>query len=381
MLVRNYKKYYENSSIKNLEELLDSIINYNFKNYYQDIKEIFYYYKATNKKIKSENLETNGSTKGIPRKYPFGPNCGECLYNIEFFLRNKNKKTICITNIFFGIFKKPLDFSKNENEKIADLVVRGEWSCESHIEKLIEILEDYYLTHGSFNILAHPNILLCLSTNEIFRDWCEVNYNKINSIINIDYDLSIKKIKKVYVRNQMIDWKSGGNFYSCEHNNYHFLPTFFILKNEIFNLLNLNKKKSINGDLISTGDLGICDCGKTYIELNFITHFANKIKIKNKKNNKIDNFISFNELYDQLEDNYYNLQFNQNNDEINVLYSSKKNKKNDLEIIVGYLNSKGYFKINLLNDKYFKIGRKRYSNWKSNNIEIKKFYKFNKKHL
>jgi hypothetical protein len=388
MLVSSYKKYYKDSSTNNLEELVHSIKNYDFKNYYQDMKEIFYFYKMTNKKIKSENLETNGSTTGIPKSYLFGPNCWECLHNIEFFLRNKIKKTVCVTNIIFGMYQKPLDFNKRENDKIADLVVLGEWSCESHIEKLIETLKDYYSIHGKFNILAHPNILLCLSTNEVFRNWCALDH-KINSIINTDFDLSIKKIKNVYVRNQMIDWKSGGNFYTCEYNNFHFLPIFFIFENEIFNLLNLNKKfknnkiyNVKNEDLISTGDLDNCACGRNYIKLNFITHFRNKIKFNNRKNNKINNFVSFDDLYDQLEDNYYNLQFYQKEkDEINVLYSSKKNKKNDLEIIIDYLNSKGYNKINLLKDKYFAIGRKRYSNWKSNSIEIKEFYKFNKKYF
>jgi hypothetical protein len=45
MLVSSYKKYYKDSSTNNLEELVHSIKNYDFKNYYQDMKEIFYFYK------------------------------------------------------------------------------------------------------------------------------------------------------------------------------------------------------------------------------------------------------------------------------------------------------------------------------------------------
>ena len=154
MLVKNYKKYYENSSsADNFKNLISSLINYNFTNYHKDIREIFDFYKNTNKKInKFEKLETNGSSTGTPKSYLFGPNCGDCIRNIEFFLRNKSKKTICITNIILGVFKKPLSFKKREGDKIADLVIEGEWSCESHIDELIKTMP--LLSTGSkyFNI-------------------------------------------------------------------------------------------------------------------------------------------------------------------------------------------------------------------------------------
>ena len=82
-----------------------------------------------------------------------------------------------------------------------------------------------------------------------------------------------------------------------------------------------------------------------------------------------------------LEENYYNLQFFQKykNKNINVIYCSKGKKNKDLEIIKNFLNSKGLYKIKFTKDSYFSIGRKRYSNWKSNlHIETKNFNKFEK---
>lgn len=378
MLVDFYKKYYEDSSIYNLNELIYCLENYDFENYQDHIKEIFYFYKKIkNINIKNEKLKTNGSTTGVSKSYLFGPNCWNCIEKIESNLRNNKKnKTICISSIFFGASINQMPFVKKENDIMADLVVKGDWSSNFHVDKLIKTIEDYYEINGPINILSHPNILLCISTNKIFRRWASENYKKINSIINIDFDLSIKNFEKIYVRDQMIDWKSGGNFYNCEFGNTHFLPIFYKTKNIIFNLLNLNKKFTFNDDLISVeNEKYKCNCGKNYIKLKFVTHYKNKIKDEN------NNFVSFSSLYPMLEENYYNLQFFQKykNKNINVIYCSKGKKNKDLEIIKNFLNSKGLYKIKFTKDSYFSIGRKRYSNWKSNlHIETKNFNKFEK---
>lgn len=364
MILKNYSDYFKNQTFENLEKLIDSLFLYDFENYQEDMSLIFEMYKKTKSTQEKSELTSNGST-GAPKLFHFGPNCSDCIGMVEAKLRMRNYKTILVWNPVFGN-KSNLRFkiSESKNNKM-DFDVVGEWSFESHISKLILFLDYCFLKWGRINVLSLPHIWICLTTNPKFRSWVEDNSGKINAFVNTDCDATFKKTNGIHILDQMIDWSTGINFYTCNHGERHFLPIFFKEGHESCNLLNLTKNKFKVDDEFLLKDFKKCICGKNTIAFDFLSHKSNRVIDPEGK------AVDFQGFFDMLDHHFLSLQLHQDaNGKVVVFYCSKQNVDDDLSKIDLFLRQRNIEKIAFVRSKYFQIGRKRPSFWRSKELNV-----------
>ena len=82
----------------------------------------------------------------------------------------------------------------------------------------------------------------------------------------------------VHLNDQMIDWSSGLNFYTCLANKKHFLPIFAKKNNTYRNAINLSEKNYVTSDYFKiTANTTLCKCGKYRCDFTFLPHKKNYI--------------------------------------------------------------------------------------------------------
>lgn len=361
MLVQKYLNYYEEKTPESLKNLIDYFDSYGFESYYEDMVDIFNQYNMLSFFGDKCEISTNGSTRE-PKTFEFGPNCSFCIRMIEGRLRMRHAKTILVWNPIFGSGAKiRFKITESLNNKM-DFEVMGRWQMDGHILRLLEFMEECHEKWGRVNILSLPHIWICLTTNPIFRGWCEDNSQKINAFINSDSDLCIKAIRGVRVVDQMIDWETGVNFYTCEKGERHFLPVFFMEANKSFNLLNMTVKKSVVDDEVFLGAFRRCPCGRGSLEFGFSSHKQNRIVDSEGEPVRFEGF------FDMLKGQYYSLQLYQNGlGEVSVLFCGQRVTE-DLGKIEDFLKARGIDKIEFVSSKYIQIGRKRPPFWRSEKL-------------
>lgn len=154
---------------------------------------------------------------------------------------------------------------------------------------------------------SDKNNLMFLLSDNYFVDFLLQNKERI-SIINTGISPFFKKKKLLengfHINDNMIDWYSGLNFYTCKYNKKHILPIFYAEENKSTNLLNLSLRGRMvpKSDYFDYSPLGYCECGKTHYDLKFIPHI--------KTTPIVDGEYFYDmEIPELLEGSYYNLQF------------------------------------------------------------------------
>jgi len=363
-LVNAYKEYYKNQDINSAEYLFNAILNYDFKNHEYDMRKIFnmkIYTKTTDSGVL---LSTNGSA-GTKKQFLFAPHFSFWHSKIEPFLRSKDKyQTIMLVDQHrdsayeTGILTEYL----KSNQK--DYNYNCNWLKVENIDVFFNLLNDLYKSKGLINLYCLSHIWMRLITNSYFKEKLLENSSKIHCIVNSDCNPFFKKIS-IYFRDQMIDWGTGLNFYTCKNENRHFLPTFCIYQDKIYNLLNLQNSKVSSDDFVELKEVFFCNCGSLFIKNNMVFHFNNMIIDFEKNTIKIE------DLYDNLKSNSISVQFHQDfSEKITVYYKDVDFLKSDISLIEKYFNEKG-LKIKFEKDRYFLVGNKRYLTWRSNLITIR----------
>lgn len=111
------------------------------------------------------------------------------------------------------------------------------------------------------------------------------------------------------VNDQMINWKSGFNFYTCAAGERHSLP-IFLPGQFTRNLLNLASDDGCRDDLIEYQGVADCLCGRRRAVFHFVPHAAHQI------GGSVD-------LAGQLRSVYKNLQFIQTGAELAVCHTTR----------------------------------------------------------
>ncbi len=126
------------------------------------------------------------------------------------------------------------------------------------------------------HILGYANALWQMMANEEFLDAVK---GSIKGFINTDGPAFINTTlsQNFTFNDQMINWKSGVNFFTCSHNRKHFLPIFAARNGGYYNLLNLKRFWIPVDDLFEVQGFEDCACGKPAPILNFIPHVSNFI--------------------------------------------------------------------------------------------------------
>ena len=309
-------------------------------------------------------LSTNGSTRVGRNAYGFGPYGKYWVCNIERFLKgNQIAHTITIDSHLHSSHLMSIpQHSVTPNYALSK-------SCLSIDLKdsvvFSQVILQAYSRYGRINLLTTPNVALYLLTNKLYAALIDYHNAHIHSIITINTDPFYPRHK--IMCDQMINWQTGLNYYTCQHGGTHILPLF---TNDLRNALNAYANKALApplcDDLFCLKKIKYCRCGKMAYELKYIPHIHNQIK-------KDGVIIRPFEIANKLISCYYSLQFEQNNNDITVHYVTKDNNSQDLEMI--YEHFKQYnFNVILSKNTIFKVGQKLPAFWNGQNIIVSEVY-------
>lgn len=366
-LVSRYKQYYREQTPESVVGLFSCMVDYDFFSYHDDMKKVYAMWRETRSKGDRSRFCSNGSTTGMPRSLYFAPNFLLWRNSLEPFLRGKELKTMMIAAQLGRPDLDPFRHSEVLKNSQKDIDVVGDWLSDKDIKKLFSLVSDMFDRYGPINLYALPDIWTCLVTNPSFRFLVEENRKKVASFVNSDYDSIFKRIG-VHVRDQMIDWGTGLNFFDCEFGTRHFLPLFFWSGLGCLNLVNLVRSRPLSDDrVVFLGGPKMCSCGRPFIPTEMQLHFRNLIT------DSFGSSLDLIPLHNQLGAHYANLQFHQGvGGTVKMFYVAMSDLGDDLEIAEDYFASRG-LKIKFVRGKYYAIGRKRYRAWKSESVDAQDF--------
>lgn len=333
-LISFYKKYQKNPH-ENLSELIQCIKNYCF----DDIEKLIY-----SDEIKCDtNYEHDRILRSnTERTYPFYP--FSAIGPIENLLRNQfdHKKSLSIFDLYHE--RDPIYIPEKK-------VIFGE-DCLTNdfLEVIINTIENQTL------VTSFASTLNQLANN---IDIINKNNDKKIYLVNTDVPCFVNRTKletyNTHLNDQMIDWKSGINFYTCIKNQKHFLPIFTVQEKNYKNILNLTQFISKKEDYIKIDPQRImCECGSYRCKYEFIPHYKNFID-DFKYEDSLD-------IANNLKSQYRWFQVIQSNKKIYIYFEINKNhelKNDDVIFLEKTFNKPVFFK-----GKRFEIGRKIPAFWK-----------------
>lgn len=347
-LVKAYENYYQEPNEGNAHSLLESIKNYNFENANQDVEKIKslldnvpqsdednIFHMLEGKKAQFMMLSSNGSTNPINTNYEFGPHVDYWQNNIESKLRN------------------------SKNEPVIDLM-----------KDKIENIEKIYDRKGPVRVMGTSHNLMYPTTHSKQAEWLYKNKHMIYSLVNMNWEPFYKKnfLTNTYFNDQMIDWKTGVNFYTCKEGSKHILPLWVEKDGKHVNLLNLKFLHTNISDQFNIKGFENCKCGKKKCNFDFIPHYKHSIR------NKHGEYFYKPNLIESLKGCYHKLQFLQNpQTDVVHIYMNPDGKMNydDLDLIYAELD-KMKLPYHLVANKWFLVGRAKMPNfWRGDTATVK----------
>lgn len=340
-LFNSFESYYKNPKSRSVkEELYHSILEFddyqNFREFAKNCNSLkLNFYDPT---CFDTEILTNGST-GRPIPYNFS------FYRfwqtkIENFIRGNDKLSLFL---FDRPFYQPEKIRREKSNIYASL---------SHHKS--QIIKEMQSLNEPFVLTTTPNCWLHISTDSQLRD--EINELPIIHGTNTDWEIFGRfDLLKFPVKDQMIDWSTGINFYTCSTGYKHFLPIFYLNNKKSSNLLNLSQIEKTVDDSLEIKEQTICSCGKNRPIFDFQSHPCHHLKI--------DRDIIF-----LLEGSYYNFQLIKLND---ILYFFRINDNPNVDNIIDKLTSDGY-SVKDMPNQFCRVGAKTYNFWNINNS----FYSF-----
>ena len=288
-LVENYKKYYATPSLKNAKCLRNSIFEYDYINYDKDIEEIYEIFKYSTRRCKDKfKMNTSGST-GKFRFYDFGPLPTFWIRSLEKYVKNTRGIVCLIHDPFLTFPNTETEFMFGSAKELKmPQTIKFNYQCVTNYKNkenykfMINSLSCLIDKFGSISLTMNPNCLFLYNNLDYYEDFINKYKDKINSISTTGWT-PINTNQNIVINNNMINWVNGTNFYTCNHNQKHFLPLFYSKGEKCFNLLNLIEETSKNDDdfIIHKG-IKKCNCGKNRLDFSFTPHKEHAIRFNKK---------------------------------------------------------------------------------------------------
>lgn len=353
-LIKQFELYYQHPSIPN-PDLIEAIRDYNFSDYEETVREIALLKRRYLSSQYSFQVKSNGSTGGNPY-YQFAPHFGYWCSTIEKILRNYDIQVRIIHQPFndeSSFYINPY-VTKNKDDNYNILI---DLSNIDNINKLTQIIEPLSYKH-KVSICSKPHSWFFLSTHQESLSCFEQLAPYTKNLVNEDWELWVKPnlYKSFFMNDQMIDWKTGLNFFTCPQGNKHFLPIFYSSESQSSNLINLAFDSVIHSDEFIIGDKTLCPCGKFFMPLSFKSHRNNYLDIPRN-------------IINSLSTGYLNFQFVLQDQQLYLMYT-KKDKCDDLDKIRNVINRDFIVRENVL----YYVGTKRFPFWIANNVFLLKNY-------
>lgn len=346
-LVGCFEDYYRNP-VEHPDQLVEAIVNYNFKSYSQDVEHIAALKQFYRRSEGASIVKSNGSTLTSSIYYQFGPHFGFWRAKIERILRgydilvslmNDTHATASCEYLHPVVIEQPLD----------RYCIYLDLGSEDNRNQLRTILAQICNAHNKkISLCAKPNTWLHASTDHaVFNDL--FSYKPfIKSLVNEDWEAWVSRqlINTFHFNDQMIDWKSGINFYTCTSNTRHFLPIFHITGTSSSNLLNLAMDVDLVSDHWEITDFTVqmCPCGRPFLPTVFRSKQDHQVSVPRS-------------LIENLKAGYSNLQFVSHNNTLHALYSTTTGDP-DIDLLLNYSREK-----DILRDRQYYVGRKKYNFW------------------
>lgn len=288
-------------------------------------------------------LESNRQTK-----YDFGTDKeADVIGQVERFLRGPGNWLVVGNSYFVGknlSGPKLVDHGTFESLKFNPAVPSDLDYFDAEINRLQPV-----------NIIATPSMWVSLTTHKYAVDTLLKNRSLISTLCNSDHELFCKNLS-IPINDQMVDWTSGGNFYTCTAGRKHWLPFFVHTDGKVNNLLNLASDYATSNDSWHFGATEECPCGKTRMDFSFTSHIDQNIPSTRISRDWL------NELHDE----YNHLQFYEFSDGIRVFYSVS-GEFTDQPEIEARLRSV-YGSVTFYENMAMACGRKFYNFWRGDDV-------------
>ena len=355
-LVRYYREYYREQTPSAFDDLFRCMLDYDFSSYHEDMRRVFAMHSQAKCMGDTCILTSGGSSNGSRTHYFFGPNFHEVKFSLEGFLRMSENKTLLIAKSEGlntpRLFEEP-------NPPQYDLQVVGDWAMADHIEFLFDTVEALYSDFGPINLCALPCLWLGLTCDPRFVERTSLNSHKINALVNTDNIACFRGVS-CPVRDQMFDWRSGVNFYTCGRGRRHFLPVFLCSSpSSCHSLINMKRTSGRCDDVVSI-DLSPagCPCGLPSAFMEFVPH---------ERNYPVDSAgarLNPQTIVDALPDYADWFQLLQKEDGSFGVFFHAQREKVDFSRVFDHISGLGMGEIELDDSRYFSVGRKRPLLWR-----------------
>lgn len=337
-MIQSYEKYATDKTASSAEELWDAVLHYDFATYDDDQIAIKRIWDRTPLSLSHYYLPSNGTTAGIPRNYAFGPNLQFWLDRLEWFIKfgtttGKRPYVVYLQEAFPHSTQYPPSFQPKPGV-IQDAFLSFDVTQKAKsLDLLKTTLNRVHGEQGRFHLIGQPTKYLQLFSDPDYRGIMLESQQKVH-LVSSDWETLFPKVMDV--KDQMINWTTMVNFYTCGHGTKHFLPLFLRHNNKLINLLNFATKSEHRiDDLVKIGSQReLCPCGRWYLPFEMVAHVSLAV-------GKDDVYYHDTALADSLESVYHVLQFIQNDDRIDVLYSHSGAFR-DADFLTNYWEEKGY---------------------------------------
>lgn len=359
-----YYRYCSDRTHESINDLFEGLIGYDFSNYQKDMEDMLMMRaEARQTSVGMVRLYSNGSTGG-ERSYEFSPHFHQWASKLEPFLRNMNDGKTIFLYSRPGNGKPPgkLYVSETQSTK-KHYETNANFLEEQQILDLFKFVDGLHEQYGKVNFSSFPDIWNMLFSNPLFTKMCAERKHKIGCFVNSDFEM-LFGTDEFWVRDQMINWRSGLNFFTCRYGKKHFLP-MFVEDEGCTSLINMTGAKDDSDRVSLSREVVACECGRPRLPMEILFHGYNSILGPDGRP------LDFSPLKRSLRGRYATIQFHQNHkNEIVVFMTPLDWAEDDKDAIKCFFSGlKTEFRLN----RYFEVGSKRYCFWRSESVEEKEF--------
>jgi hypothetical protein len=358
-MIKEYERYTINPSLDRAEALLEAIKRYDPSQYASDIEHIKPLHQKCQGVSEGWDMRSNGSTLDHSTYYKFGPNFHFWHERLNQLIRfpygNQDYKSVLVYNVpvdsfFFKVYAREEDdgyFQKSDMYPV-DYTLLANYHQRSAIDYYIKFFSD--TPHKKLYIWGRPDQHLPLFCN---KDVVEAMKGKVCQIHSSWYEAFFPYEQDIYVNDNMLSWKSGLYFYSCKHNQRHFMPLFYQHGGCTYNILNLmTPLVSDDSDDIKVHGTVTCKCGVKRLDMEFVSHYKNAVRDANGK-------VIGKEFAQQLKGYYSYLQVIQDQDRVLVSSSSISEIEKDLKLFQDTFANQS---LEFVRDKVCRVGDNKWPN-------------------
>jgi hypothetical protein len=346
-MLKAYTEYYRQPSLQNAKKLWEQILNYDYK---EPLDELASLRSSISPRLQLSDcfLSSNGSIDGV-RQYTFGPHTKFWLRQIEDCTKYRLTSKYVLLNTSFKTRNTEFIFKKVPLSEVSDDAVYYVGSIQLQLPGAIEFLINKLQRIGKHTIYTFPNNWLYLLSRPEFREYLS---NSQTSGMSTNWEgFYPTPPTDIHFNDNMVNWTTGMNFYTCPHGTKHFLPLFVPTPEGIVNLINLTRPAlwPVDDLMIISPETKQCPCGRPFREFEYTPHINKSVV---SSNGKIIYDLS---LANRLKSSYLSLQFIQYGKVVHVLYIADRGL--DKEIIKEYFGEHG-LKTKFIRDRYLELNDK-----------------------